>query len=157
MSTAATEVHELCLTRVLKAPRANIWRCWTEPELLRQWFCPKPWGVARAELDVRPGGRCFVLMQGPEGQQVPNPGVYLDVDPGRRLVFTDAFDSAWVPSAKAFMVGEIVLEDAEGGGTRYRAMARHWSAEDRASHEQMGFHEGWGKAADQLDALACTL
>ena len=151
------EIHELRLTRIMKASRANIWRCWTEPELLRQWFCPKPWGVARAELDVRPGGRCFVLMQGPEGEQVPNPGVYLDVDPGRRLVFTDAFDSAWVPSAKAFMVGEIVLADAEGGGTLYQAMARHWSAEDHAAHEQMGFHEGWGKAAEQLDALACTL
>jgi uncharacterized protein YndB with AHSA1/START domain len=87
----------------------------------------------------------------------PNAGVYLEVDVGRRLVTTDAFASAWQPSGKAFMVAEITLSDAPGGGTLYRAVARHWSLEDRDSHEKMGFHEGWGKAADQLEALAKTL
>jgi uncharacterized protein YndB with AHSA1/START domain len=44
-----------------------------------------------------------------------------------------------------------------GGGTLYRASAKHWSAADHEEHEKMGFHEGWGKAADQLEALAKTL
>ena len=45
--------HDLTLSRHIKVPRAKLWRCWTEPELLKQWFCPKPWGVSHAELEVR--------------------------------------------------------------------------------------------------------
>ena len=60
--------HALTLSRLIPAPRAAIWRCWTEPELLKQWFCPKPWGVSHAELDVRPGGSSVIVMRGPEGQ-----------------------------------------------------------------------------------------
>jgi uncharacterized protein YndB with AHSA1/START domain len=55
------------------------------------------------------------------------------------------------------MVAIVTFEDLGGGKTRYRAVARHWSAEDKAAHEQMGFHEGWGIVADQLAALAATL
>jgi uncharacterized protein YndB with AHSA1/START domain len=51
----------------------------------------------------------------------------------------------------------VTFEDAGEGRTRYAAHARHWSAEAREEHERMGFHEGWGKAADQLEALAKTL
>jgi uncharacterized protein YndB with AHSA1/START domain len=148
--------HELKITCLIDAPRAVLWRCWTEPELLKQWFCPLPWKVTRAELDLRPGGSSLIVMSGPDGEEMPNRGVYLEVVPQQRLVFTDAFTSAWVPSQRAFMVGFVTMED-EGSGTRYIAGARHWSADDRAQHEAMGFHEGWGKATDQLAALAKTL
>lgn len=57
--------HELVLDRVLDAPRAALWRCWTEPELLKQWFCPKPWFVSDVRMDLRPGGEFFALMSGP--------------------------------------------------------------------------------------------
>ncbi len=147
----------LKLTRQIAAPRMAIWRCWTEPALLMQWFCPQPWRVSRAELDLRPGGRCDITMMGPDGQEMPNPGVYLELDPGRRLVATDAFAPGWRPSAGTpFMVLELNLSD-EAGGTRYEAMAHHWTLEAKAQHEQMGFHEGWGKATDQLEALVATL
>ncbi len=105
---------------------------------------------------MRPGGASHMIFRGPEGEEFPNDGVYLEVVPDQRLVFTDAFGQAGVPSAKPFMTGIIALDD-EGGKTRYTAMARHWTAEDKANHEQMGFHEGWGKATDQLEALARTL
>lgn len=149
--------NSLKIERTIAAARDKVWRCWTEPELLKQWYCPRPWQVVEAELDVRAGGRCFVVMQGPEGQRMPMPGVYLDVMQGSRLVFTDAFESAWLPSGKAFMVGEIRLADTPDGHTHYEAFAHHWNAEDRATHEQMGFHQGWGAAADQLEALAKSL
>ena len=145
--------HDLTLSRHIKVPRAKLWRCWTEPELLKQWFCPKPWGVSHAELEVRAGGSSLVVMQGPNGEEVPNRGVYLEVVPGERLVFTDAFVRAWEPSAKPFMVGTITMRD-EDGGTRYEAVCGHWSEADRAQHEAMGFHVGWGIATDQLAALA---
>lgn len=147
----------LSLDRVLQAPRERIWRCWTEPPLLCQWFCPRPWGVSEAQIELHAGGRFFVRMKGPQGEDVPSPGVFLEVVPGRRLVFTDAFVQAWLPSAKPFMVGEIELADAPEGHTRYAARAHHWNAQDKEAHEKMGFHAGWNAAADQLEALARSL
>lgn len=146
----------LVLERLLDAPVAKLWRCWTQAPLLKQWFCPHPWSVARAELDVRPGGQSRIVMLSPEGNEFPSHGLYLEVVPERKLVFTDAFTAAWEPSEKAFMVAEVTFEPA-GEKTRYVAIARHWSAADRATHEQMGFHSGWGAAADQLEALARSL
>lgn len=154
--TASAAAHSLTLERNLPVPRAAVWRCWTEPALLVQWFCPKPWGVSEAVMELQAGGRFFTHMVGPNGEQVPNEGVFLEVMPGRKLVFTDAFQAGWVPG-KPFMVGEITLADTPEGHTHYVARALHRSAEDKAQHEAMGFHEGWGAAADQLVALAQTL
>jgi uncharacterized protein YndB with AHSA1/START domain len=148
--------RELVLTRLIAAPRRNLYRCWTEPELLKQWFTPPPYRTIRAELDLRPGGSNLIVMLGPDGTEFPNRGVYLEIVENERLVFTDAYVSAWEPSEKPFMTGIITFAD-EAGGTRYTARARHWSVADREAHEKMGFHEGWGIAADQLAALALTL
>jgi uncharacterized protein YndB with AHSA1/START domain len=154
---AASPGHELVLSRIIDAAPEMLYRAWTEPDLLRRWFCPRPWGVARATLDVRPGGICHVVMLSPEGEEFPNPGVYLDVIPTRRLVFTDAYVEAWIPSDKPFMTGVIDFEDLGDGRTRYTARALHWTGADRETHEKMGFHEGWGKATDQLAELVATL
>ena len=159
--TSESAVPLLTLDRWIPVPRQKLWRCWIEPELLKQWFCPKPWRVTHAEMELRVGGSSLVVMQGPEGEEVPNRGVYLDVVGGRRLVFTDAFVRAWVPSGKAFMVATITFADEAGDdgvrGTRYRAEVAHWTNEDRARHEAMGFHQGWGIATDQLAELAGRL
>ncbi|MEY4677253.1 MAG: hypothetical protein RLZZ470_1760 [Pseudomonadota bacterium] len=149
--------HSLTLTRVLMAPRSKIWRCWCEPELLMQWYCPQPWFVTEAQMDVRVGGAQTMVMNGPNGEKVPVGGVYLQVIDGERLVFTDAFVSAWQPSAKPFMVGDIAFSDTPEGHTLYVARALHWNEEDKTTHENMGFHQGWGAAADQLEALAQSL
>ena len=98
--------HGLVLTRLIPVPRTKLWRCWTEPAL-QQWFCPKPWRVSAADLDVRPGGRSRITMQGPDGETHPDEGVYLEVVPNERLVFTDAYTAGWEPSAKPFMTGVI--------------------------------------------------
>jgi uncharacterized protein YndB with AHSA1/START domain len=148
--------RELVLARLIAAPRAALWRCWTEPALMVRWFTPAPWRTTAAEVDLRPGGTSRVTMQGPAGEEVQHGGVYLEVVPQRRLVFTDAFTSAWMPSAKPFMLGDLSFEDAPGG-TRYIARVRHWSVEDRLTHEKMGFHDGWGVATDQLEAVAQSL
>ncbi|MCO6415563.1 SRPBCC family protein [Siccirubricoccus sp. KC 17139] len=150
------EERELVLGRILAAPRALLWRCWTEPALLKRWFCPAPWQVTEAEMEVRTGGRSRITMRGPNGEGGPMEGLYLEVVPGERLVFTDAFTAAWKPSAKPFMVATVTFEDA-GAGTRYIARCGHWSVEDRQRHETMGFHEGWGKVAEQLEATAHSL
>lgn len=154
--TAPKERHELVLTRLIDAPRHKLWRAWTEPELLKQWFTPRPWTTPVVTTDVRPGGSNHIVMRGPDAQEFDNHGVYLEVVPDERLVVTDAYTKAWEPSAKPFMTLVLTFAD-EGGKTRYTASVRHWSEEDRATHEQMGFHTGWGQATDQLEALVKTL
>ena len=154
--TDADDPRDLVLTRLIPVPRRALWRAWTEPELLKRWFAPKPYTTPTAELDVRPGGASRIVMRSPEGQDLPNPGVYLEVVPDERLVVTDAYTSAWVPSPKPFLTVILTFAD-EAGGTRYTARARHWTMEDRAAHEAMGFHQGWGQCADQLEELAKSL
>ena len=155
--TVATSDRELVLTRVIDVPADKLFQCWTTPELLPRWFCPPPWVVSHAVMDVRTGGDSVITMKGPNGEEVVNPGVYLEVIPNRRIVFTDAFTSAWVPSHKPFMVGVIEFEDLGDGTTRYTATARHWTVADCEAHQQMGFEQGWGVAADQMTAVARTL
>lgn len=153
---ASVSDRELVLTRIIDAPREKVYRAWTDPELLKQWFAPLPYTTPVAELDVRPGGSCLVVMRDPNGNDLPNPGVYLEVVENERLVLTDAFVRAWEPSGKPFMTIILTFED-EGGRTRYTARVRHWTVEDRETHEKMGFHEGWGQCADQLAALVARI
>ncbi len=150
--------HELVLTRLIDAPRGNLFRCWTEPALLKQWFAPAPFTTAVAEVDLRIGGASNIVMRAPDGQDIPCPGTYLDIVPNRRLVFTDAYTGDWTPktSGPPFMTAIITFDD-EDGGTRYTARVRHWNAQDKKTHEDMGFHSGWGQCADQLAALAKTI
>ena len=148
--------HELLLTRLIDAPRHRLYRCWTEPALITRWFTPPPWKTIAAEIDLRPGGASLITMQGPDGTLMPNRGQYLEVVPDRRLAFTDAFVGDWVPSDKPFFACVLTFDD-EGGQTRYTVRAMHWTAEDCAAHERMGFHQGWGIATDQLAALAAAL
>jgi uncharacterized protein YndB with AHSA1/START domain len=151
---AATGDHSLTLTRIINAAPAIVFRCWTEPELMKLWFTPRPWTTPVIETDVRAGGSSYIVMRGPDGQEHPQCGLYLEVVQNERLVFTDAYTSAWVPSGKPFMTAVLTFEDAGPGQTKYTAVVHHWSAEDCETHKQMGFHEGWGKAADQLEEFA---
>lgn len=156
MTATPTDDRELVLTRLIDAPRENLYRCWTEPALLKQWFAPKPYETPVVEVDVRPGGSSLFVMRGPDGQDMANRGVYLEVVPNERLISTDAFTEAWQPSAKPFMT-LILSFQKQGDKTLYTARVRHWTAEDREAHEKMGFHVGWGICTDQLAALAATL
>lgn len=154
--SSETGQRELVLTRLIDAPREKLFRCWTEPALIVRWFTPPPWKTVRAEMDVRAGGASCIVMQGPDGTEMPNRGVYLEVVRNERIVFTDAYTTAWQPSAKPFFTGVLTFED-EDGKTRYTARARHWTVEDCIAHENMGFHKGWDIATDQLAELASTL
>jgi uncharacterized protein YndB with AHSA1/START domain len=142
--------YELSVTRLIDAPVDTVWRIATER--LAEWWCPKPWRVEIVALDWRAGGRSSMVMHGPDGEAMPQEGVFLEVTPGVRFVFTDAFTAGWQP-AGPFMVGTIAFA-GEGDGTRYTGTARHWTQEACEQHRAMGFEQGWGAVADQLAALA---
>ncbi len=145
--------RELSVSRLIHAPPAIVWRAWADH--LADWWCPRPWRCRVDAMELRPGGRSAVTMFGPDGEESSHEGVYLEVVPERRIVFTDAFLAGWVPQGP-FMVG-IIDFAPEGKGTRYTARARHWSEETLRRHEAMGFYEGWGKVAEQLDEVARRL
>lgn len=145
--------RDLVLTRLIDASPEAVYRCWTDPALVPKWFAPKPWTTPRAELDVRPGGVSNVVMADENGNEYPSVGQYLEVVPNRKLVFTDAFVGNWQPSEKPFFTCVLTFEP-ENGKTRYTAVARHWTIEDRETHEKMGFHEGWGLCAAQMEEVA---
>lgn len=145
--------RELVLNRLIDAPYEAVYKAWTTPELLKQWFAPLPYTTPRAEMDVRAGGANLIVMCGPDGTEMPNRGVYLEVVPNEKLVFTDAYVKAWEPSEKPFMTVTLTFENV-GGKTNYTARVLHWSVADKEMHEKMGFHQGWGLCTDQLEALA---
>lgn len=147
---AAATTHELSVERHIAAPPARVWQIMTER--MEEWFCPKPWRAEVIEQDWCAGGRSALVMHGPNGEVSPGEGVFLEVVPGQRFVFTDAFAPGWQPRGP-FMVGSFELTP-DGDGTRYRASARHWTAEAMEQHKAMGFEAGWGTVADQLAALA---
>lgn len=142
---------ELSVSRYIDAPVDKVWTVLTER--LAEWWCPKPWKTEINQLEWHSGGSFDTTMRGPEADQVVAvQGVVLEVVPGKRFVFTDAFKAGWVPQ-EAFMVGCFEIEP-EASGTRYTASARHWSEDSLQKHKEMGFHEGWSAVADQLAALA---
>ena len=152
-TTTSTNGRELVIERIIDAPREKVFKAWTDPEMMKQWFAPKPYTTPRVENDVRAGGSSLVVMRSPEGQEIPCPGVYLEVVPNQRIVATDAFTKAWEPSEKPFMTVVLTFDDLGGGKTKYKAVCKHWTDADREAHEQMGFHQGWATCAEQLAAL----
>jgi len=146
---------DLTLQRVIRAPRAAVWRAWTDPSQLEQWWVPAP-AVARVDrLEARPGG-AFVTRISDDGVEF---GPHMDasflvVDDRERLVFTNAVDSRWRPTRPdpIAMVAEIVLRD-HPDGTDYRVVVRHGDPAARARHEELGFFDGWGAVTGQLAAF----
>lgn len=153
----AQPVHELSITRLVDVAADKLYRGWTEPALLTQWFCPKPWKTIEADIDLRPGGVFRTVMQSPEGQTMPaGNGCFLEVIPNRKLVFTDFLGPDYRPNPEGFFVAVVTFEP-EGSQTRYTARAMHRADADRQKHADMGFEPGWNAALDQLVELARTL
>ncbi|HEU5306152.1 MAG TPA: SRPBCC family protein [Acidimicrobiia bacterium] len=145
---------DLELTRETDVAPELVWRAWTEPDLLVQWFTPKPWETPVAEVDLRPGGKFRTVMRGPDGEENDNQGCYLEVVPNERLVWTAALAPGFRPQPGPLPFTAIVeLERTPSGGTKYRAIAMHQDPEGRKMHDEMGFHDGWGAVFDQLVEL----
>ena len=152
---------DLVLERSIDLPPEPLWRGWTEPPLLMRWFTPVPWQTVDAELDLRPGGIFRTTMRSPAGESFDNAGCFLEIVPNRRLAWTNALEPGFRPARPLadpaghdLVFTAIVTLEPEGPGTRYTATALHRDKAGRDAHAQMGFHEGWGAALDQLVALA---
>ena len=144
---------DLVLTRDMAVAAATLYKCWTTPHHLMQWFIPKPNRVTACTLDVRVGGACNTTFD-VEGQIIENNGVYLEVVPNEKLVFTDTYAAGWKPNPEPFMTAIVTFENLGPSKARYTAVARHRSAVAAKQHAEMGFFTGWGIVATQLEDYA---
>ena len=155
---------DLVFERIVDVPPELVWMAWTTPEHLVKWFTPAPWQTVDCEIDLRPGGIFRTTMRSPEGKDFPNAGCYLEVVANKRLAWTNALLPGFRPSpalvpapghecAEFFFTAVVSLEP-HGKGTKYSALAMHPDEDGRKRHEAMGFKDGWGKALDQLVAMA---
>ena len=157
--------HDLVLERTLDAPIDLVWKAYTDPEHLKQWFSPKPYEISECELDLKPGGIFRIRMVGPEGFDTGhgNAGCVLEVVEGKKFSWTSALGPGYRPAemgegCESFpMTAIVTFADAGGGKTAYKAVALHKHLADKEMHEKMGFHDGWGTTADQLAKHARSL
>ena len=153
--SASLAARELVLTRIIDAPRELVFAAWVGH--LPEWWGPHGMTTPVCEMDLRTGGAFRTVMRAPDGAEYPTRGIFLEVVPNERIVFTDAFDPGWRPHPDAFFTGITTFEALPGGRTRYTARALHWTEANREKHERMGFQQGWGESLDRLVACVSRL
>ena len=155
-STDAQSEREIVITRVFRAPRELVFKAWTDPKHVAQWWGPKGFTTRVTELDLRLGGKWRYVMIGPDGTEYPAKGVFREIVPLERIVASDEFDEGFEKVMNADlprgMVTTAVFEDL-GTNTKLTLRIMHESAEDRRKHEEMGVIEGWNSSFDCLDEL----
>ncbi|MBL3686886.1 polyketide cyclase [Leucobacter zeae] len=156
MNPEIDPARDLTLHRVIRAPREHVWRAWSDPDRFARWWLPAP-TIARVDrLELRPAGALVTRMSEDGTDFVPHmDAVFLEVEAGRRIVFTNALDSALRPAlpAPVAMTATITLDD-HPEGTAYDVVVRHGTPADRDRHEALGFFDGWGAVTAALAALA---
>lgn len=144
---------DLRIARVIRAPRAIVWRAWADPARFEKWWVPAPARCQVVRMQIKPGGAFETLISERGEAFAPHiSGCFLAADEERRIVFTNALTGGWRPAENAFMTAVITLAD-HADGTDYAAHVMHRNDADRAMHEEMGFCDGWGTVAAQLAAL----
>ena len=164
MLTKSPQLHsalDLVLERIVDVPPALVWRTWTTPEHLMKWFTPAPWKTVACEIDLRPGGLFRTIMRSPDGREFPNVGCYLEVIENERLAWTNALEVGFRPTTASTVCGDaffaftaVISLAPHGEGTRYTALVMHGDEASARRHDEMGFEDGWGKALEQLVAVA---
>ena len=151
---------DLRFERNITTPPHLVWQAWTDPKILKKWFCPLPWKTVECEIDLRPGGVFNTVMLSPDGKKSPNYCSYLEVVKNEKLVWTNALLPDYRPASNStnsacvdFFFTAVIELKPSAKGTKYVATVMHASEEHRKQHEKMGFQDGWGKALDQLVAL----
>jgi uncharacterized protein YndB with AHSA1/START domain len=149
--TKPTATREVTLTRVFDAPRALVWKAWTDPKQMAQWWGPHHFTNPRCELDVRPGGAIHIDMRAPDGTVYPMGGHFDEIVPQERLVFTavaqDNDGNALLESVTTVTFAE------EGGKTRITVHANAVGLAPVAVQMLAGMEAGWTQSLERLGAL----
>ena len=156
---------DLVLERTLDAPLDLVWKAYTDPDLMKRWWAPRPYRTPEVDIDWRPGGIFHFVMTGPDDFREDSAGCVLEYVPNERVTWTSALGPGFRPNdlsqkdgCEAFaFTAMVTFADAGNGRTTYKAVALHKNRADRDTHEKMGFDEGWGTCAAQLEEAARAL
>ena len=143
---------DIVLERFIDAPTRLVWEALTKPEHIMEWYMPKAWGrVARAEMDLRPGGIFSIDIAVGDGREVPNLGCVLEVVPMERLVWTSMLFPGYRPAVfDDVPITAVVTMKTEGSGTRYVFTALHRDEADLKKNKESGFYQGTEIAIGQM-------
>jgi uncharacterized protein YndB with AHSA1/START domain len=157
-------LEEFVITRVFDAPRDLVWKAFTEPQRLKEWWGPKGVTVIESKMDLRPGGSYHYAMRTPDGSTMWGKFVYREITPPSRLVFVNSFsDEAggvtrhpMAPTWPLEMLSTFLFEE-ESGKTRFTV---RWSPLNATEEERATFaaghpsmQQGWGGTLDKLAAF----
>lgn len=153
-TTADPKTHtdrELTLTRVLDAPRALVWKAWTDSKQMAQWWGPKGFTNPVCELDLRPGGAIRIDMRAPNGTVYPMTGIFREIVPPQRLVFVAyAQDHSGNKQIKSLTTATF---EEHQGKTRLTVHARARGLMPIGWQMIEGMEAGWNGSLDRLAEL----
>lgn len=150
-AAAGAQDRAITITRVLNAPRERVFEAWTRPEHLTKWFGPRDFSAPEVSVDLRPGGAWRACIRSPEGRDYWMHGVYREIIPPERLVFTHVWEEGHDSPGHETLVS-VTLED-QGGKTKltfHKAMLE--SVAERISQGT-----GWSECLDRLAQLLATM
>jgi uncharacterized protein YndB with AHSA1/START domain len=150
---------DFVLERFIDAPTRLVWEALTKPEHLTEWYMPRAWGrVARAEMDVRPGGIFSIDIATADDQEFPNLGCFLDVIPLERLVWTSMLFPGYRPAVfDDVPITAIMTMESVGTGTRYVFTALHRDEADFEKNKASGWQQGTEIALEQFVAHVMSM
>jgi uncharacterized protein YndB with AHSA1/START domain len=147
--------REVSITRILDAPRELVFRAWTEAEHLKEWWGPLHFTNPVCEVDLRVGGRWHIVMRSPSGSEHPCHGIYREIVPPERLVFTNiATNDAGEPMLDGLTT--VTFHDL-GGKTELTMHTRMAGLFDYTARMLDGMEMGWSMSLDRLAERVATL
>jgi uncharacterized protein YndB with AHSA1/START domain len=167
-AAADSQSKDFVISRVLDAPRDLVWKVFTDPERMRQWWGPKGFKVIASKMDLRPGGTYHYGLEAPDGKPMWGKFVYREITPPERMVFISSFsDEAggvtrhpMAPNWPLEMLSTFTFEELEGGKTKFTV---RWTAHNASEDERKVFdssfdsmNQGWGGTMEQLAAYLAT-
>lgn len=141
-------------TRVFAAPRDLVFEAWTRPDHVRQWWGPRKYTVTVCEIDLRPGGADRFVQRGPDGNEYPFKGVYREIVPPERLVYTQIFD---FPGLSDHELLVTVTFDERDGQTLLTGRLLFESVEDRVAAMETGMAHRMAETLDRFEEHLAVL
>lgn len=140
------------VTRMFNAPARFVWDAWTKPEYMRQWYGNSHGELEVCEMDVRPGGAWRRVLRLPNGSSVGFHGVYKELEPPLRVVFTEIFEP--FPDHPSVVTVTMTERDSK---TYVRVDQLHQSVQSRDAHIAAGMEPGMRETLDRLEAFVSAL
>ena len=164
MTMTQTATSEFVMSRVFDAPRELVWKCFTDPKHMQQWWGPKGVTVVKSEMDLRPGGKYLYGMKTPDGSVMWGRMVYREIAPPEKLVFINSFSDEnggvtqhpMAPTWPRELLSVFTFEEQPDGKTKFTL---NWSPYNATEEERKTFDaghasmtQGWSGTLEGLEA-----